>query len=191
MNPKDVPPILKFDKPAANDPKTWGYAVGESFKFPDRLLQKCRELAQARQLGADLQTQLDRVVSNLISIADNCHDALAAMKADGPPKDGPPADGPPADGAPAKELEAASLASVQRSVVALLEYLEVVPVELLGKTYETVTCQGRKVPDPFEIIEAKQAGTARSLPVVEVVLPLWVRVEKNRVRVVRAGKVCC
>ncbi len=66
MNAEILPPILEFAEPAASDPQSGSYAVGEGFKFPDRFLQKCRELAQARQQGASLQTQLDRVVSNLV-----------------------------------------------------------------------------------------------------------------------------
>jgi hypothetical protein len=163
---------LEFAAPAASDPRTWSYAVGEGFKFPDRFVQKCRELAQLRQEAAQTQAKLTHVVRNLISIADNCHDALAAV-------------------ATADAVETASLASVQRSLVSLLEYLGVVSVELLGKTYDTVAHEGRQIDDPFEVIEAKQPGSARTLPVLDVVRPLWIQVEGDRIRIVRPGKVCC
>jgi hypothetical protein len=210
-----VPPVLKFAEPVKSDPKTWSFAAGESYKFPDRFLQKCRELARARQETVDAQSQLVHVIRNLISIADNCHDATAAM-AEVP--DAAPsavaaeatatAEAREAESAAAGEelekvvpstesavdrdsTEAVLLASVRRSVTGLLEDLGVVSVELLGTTYETVMIDGRKIEDPFEILEARQTGPKRSLPVVEVVSPLWVRREQDRISIVRAGKVFC
>ena len=189
--------------------------MGESYKFPDRFVQKCRELAQARQETAEAQAQLGHLIRNLISIADNCHDAICALTgaldsarsavvaetaAAAEAKEARPAADTEGPGEavlaanserPRDSAEAVSLASVQRSVASLLEYLGVVSVELLGTTYETVMVNGLKIEDPFEILETRQAGPKRSLPVLEVVRPLWIRMENARIRIVRAGKVCC
>jgi hypothetical protein len=67
----------------------------------------------------------------------------------------------------------------------------IMQVDLLGKTYEGVTFEGHLVQDPFEVIEAKQDGPARKLPVLEVISALWVKRVENGVRVLRQGKVCC
>lgn len=167
-----LPEILEFERPGESQPGGWEYALVEGFRFPERYLQKCKELAQVRSQHVEAQTRLDFAIRNLISIADNCEDAATANPE--------AADAPPT-----------ALAGVHRCVVNILENLGIVRVDLQGTNYENVRCQGRLVPDPFEVIETTQEGPLRTLPVLEVVRSLWVQPQKASVRVIRQGKVCC
>ncbi|MHC4407278.1 MAG: hypothetical protein ACYTG0_47315 [Planctomycetota bacterium] len=246
MNPEEASGALRFEPPGPTNRQTWDYAVTEGFKFPDRFLHKCRELAQLRKQCGDLESKQSFVVRNLISIVDNCEDVLAAEEPKADQADTEPAqelsetakklcssaeesregkakppreedravdaeaqepteeptgheaadrsavdEAPASDPQGAAEVEMVVLASVHRSAVSLLAHLNVVRVDLMGKTYDNVTYEGRKIEDPFEVIESTQEGPARQLPVLEVVRSLWVKHTKEKIVVVRAGKVCC
>lgn len=88
-------------------------------------------------------------------------------------------------------LASNTLAGVYRAALHLLEELGVAPVDLAGQTYDEVMVDGNKIEDPFEVLESAQRGPAKSLPVVEVVSPLWIHRRDGGVSVIRRGRVCC
>ena len=73
----------------------------------------------------------------------------------------------------------------------MLEHFGIVRVDLLGKTYDSVTWNDRPIEDPFQVVESSRQGAIRSLPVVEVVRSLWIQTDTNGATIVRQGKVCC
>lgn len=205
MTAPQIPKALQFAPPPQGNPQTWDYAVAEGLKFPERFVQKAKEVAQMRVQNGQLQEKLGYFVRNLIAVVDNCEEALAAAGVAKPSAASPSEPDAVGDGSSdaqspptspdqlsdPQQLALASLASVHRSVTSLLENLGVVQVELLGKNYENVTYEGTAIPDPFEVLEVRQEGATRKLPVVEVVRPLWVQHAGGKVKIVRSGKVCC
>ena len=177
MNRDEWPAILEFESPVADDQRGWEDALARCCGFPDQFLQKARESADWRERAGQYRLQQAQIIRNLISVLDNCHDAQAAREGEAAPAD--------------VAAETLCLASVQRSLVSLLEYLGVVSVELLGKTYETVEHEGTQIEDPFEILESHGSGAVRSQPVLEVVSPLWIQREGKKIRILRPGKGLC
>jgi hypothetical protein len=172
--------LLQFEAPEDADPQQWSQAEKAALRFPERFLEKARELNECRQELNKAWEEKERlfgmVVRNLIDAADGCKVGLAG------------------DAAPSAEPEGvarAALASVYRNVLHVLEELGVTPVDLLGRTYTDVVVDGEPVEDPFEVLESEQKGKGTEATVREVVSDLWVARRHGRVQVVRRGKVNC
>src|SRR5947209_9804246 len=137
--------ILEFEAPHDADPKHWAPAEKAALRFPEQFVKKARELNECRRdmerafkLCEDKEQVVGFVIRNLITVVNNCKAALAS--------------------APAEAIETAALAGVQRTVMHLLEELQVTRVDLLGRTYEDVEVDGETIHDPFEILESEQKG---------------------------------
>jgi hypothetical protein len=171
------PDPLAFDPPGEDAPQKWAAAEKACLKFPERFLALAKELNECRRDLKEVRADRDRIsgflVRNLISVIDNCRQALAHE---------------PADEA---NLEASTLAGVERTVLYLLEQLDVVPVPLLGHTYEDVLVDGQKVEDPFEVQSSTQTGKISEVTVTEVISDLWVRRRNGSVEIMRRGRVAC
>jgi hypothetical protein len=124
------------------------------------------------------------VERNLINLIDNCRLALAGGA------DAGTAPREPGTGADIK-LVLETLASVQRTVLHVLEELGFVRVDLLGHTYDDVIVDNMKVEDPFEVLESGPREDATYLRVREVVCDLWLRRQAGTIQVVRRGKINC
>jgi hypothetical protein len=166
---------LQFEAPEDADPQQWSQAEKAALRFPERFLEKARELNECRQELNKAWDEKERlfgmVVRNLIDAADGCKVGLAGTEAEG--------------------VARAALASVYRNVLHVLEELGVTPVDLVGHTYTDVVVDGEPVEDPFEILESEQKGKGTEATVREVVSDLWVARRHGRVQVVRRGKVNC
>jgi hypothetical protein len=169
------PDPLAFDPPQEDVATSWPQAERTSFKFAEKYLALARELHQARQGERAAWEERDRkvagLVRNLIGVLDNCRPALDA------------------DAEPS--LTRAALASAERSLLHLLEGLDVFRIELKGRTYADVAFDGQPIDDPFEVLEAAGAGRSTAQPVREVVSDLWVRRHHGAVEIVRRGRVTC
>lgn len=80
------------------------------------------------------------------------------------------------------------LASVERSLIYVLEELGVRRVNLIGQAYGSVVVDGRTIPDPFEVMSTTQQGKATDRKVTQVLRDLWVDRDG---RVVQKGSVIC
>lgn len=169
------PDPLAFDPPQEDTTASWPQAERASFKFAEKFLALARELHEARQSERTAWEERDRrvagLVRNLIGVLDNCRPALDA------------------DVGPS--LTRAALASVERSLLHLLEELDVFRIDLRGRTYGDVVFDGQTIDDPFEVLEAAGAGRSTAQPVREVVSDLWVRRHHGAVEIVRRGRVNC
>jgi hypothetical protein len=173
------PDPLAFDPPGEDAPQKWAAAEKACFKFPERFLAMAKELNECRRELKEARGERDRIsgflVRNLISVIDNCRQALAHKPAQ------------PGEG----NVEASTLASVERTVLYLLEQIDVFPVPLLGHTYEDVLVDGQKVEDPFEVQSSTQTGKISEVKVTEVISDLWVRRRNGAVEILRRGRVAC
>ena len=183
MSDSTIAEALKFEPPQERDEKGWDFAEQQALAFPERYREKCKQLATAQRELAEVRGAIDKqfglVVRNLIAMIDTCQAFLAEH---------PPA-AEAADG-DSGQLSAMALGKVVRASTQLLEQLGVVPIDLMGLTYETVVVNGQKVDDPFEVLEATTKGSAMSTPVSKVESPLWVLADGGKVRIVRKGMVC-
>jgi hypothetical protein len=174
--------LLQFEAPGPAG-MAWAAAEKEALKFPARFLKQARELLECRRelqrAWDDNQALQDKLVGfvlrNLIAVADTCRLGLTEAAAAEAPA------GP----------AAAALASVERSVLYVLEELGARRVDLLGQTYDGVTVEGQKVEDPFEVLGSDRKGRLSEVAVREVVGALWVRVAGGAVEVLQKGKVNC
>ncbi|NOX55924.1 MAG: hypothetical protein GXP27_16070 [Planctomycetes bacterium] len=91
-------------------------------------------------------------------------------------------------GPDSQDMQVCGLAGLLRSVLYLLEEMGVRRIDLLGRTYDDVTVDGRPIEDPFEIIESTQTGRASTRRVTRVLADLWIDSDG---RVLRRGKVIC
>jgi molecular chaperone GrpE (heat shock protein) len=181
--PDDPNALLNFEPAPGPDAKEWTAAEREAVKFSSRFVKKAQELMEARQqlqqLGEENDKLRDRlyrfVIRNLIGVLDNCKAALAQ----------------PADASEAGRLEGATLSSIVRSLLYVLEQLGARRLELLGRTYENVEVNGQKIDDPFEVLESSQKGKASEITVREVVGDLWVLERNGYVEVLQRGRVIC
>ena len=177
---------LAFPPPASRDEKHWDSAEQYALGFPARFRDKCRQFnalqRESQQTKTALEKQFALVVRNLIAMIDTCQAALAEHPAPANVADVSEGDG--------EQLASLVLSKVVRQSTQLLEQLGVVPVELLGATYETVSVNGQKIDDPFEVVESATKGSALTTPVAKVEAPLWVSTAGGGVRVVRRGMVC-
>ena len=182
MPENTFPEALRFAPPEDRDDKQWEFAEQQALAFPARYRDKCKQLAAAqRDLAAakDGQgKQFSLVVRNLIAMIDTCQAVLAEHP--------PPAAVAEAGG---EELASMALGKVVRAASQILEQLGVVPVELLGTTYDTVAFNGQRIEEPFEVVEMTGKGSARTTPVSQVEASLWVQQVEGQVRVVRKGMV--
>jgi molecular chaperone GrpE (heat shock protein) len=171
------PDPLAFDPPGEEAPQKWAAAEKACLKFPERFLALAKELNECRRDLKEVRADRDRVsgflVRNLISLIDNCRQALAHSGRDEPTP------------------EAAALAGVERTVLYLLEQLGAFPVDLHGHTYEDVIVDGQKVEDPFEVQSSTQTGKISEVKVTEVISDLWVRRRNGSVEILRRGLVAC
>ena len=202
---------LAFEPPAKQAAGDYALAEKECFKAAAKLVQKVRDVHREKQ-EAEARSQrlwdekealagkLNKyLVRNLIPVIDSCKaaigsrpGALAALREGSLPVDGVEerpgaAAEAPADG----DLQARYLESILRSVLALLNSLDLFRVELAGRTTEDVVVQGEKIDNPFEIEEAEAKGKISELRVREVVDDLWVSRKNGVLEVVRKGKVKC
>jgi len=179
MTAPQIPKALQFAPPPQGNPQTWDYAVAEGLKFPERFVQKAKEVAQMRVQNGQLQEKLGYFVRNLIAVVDNCEEALAAADVAKPSAaspsepeatdEGNSADASDAQSPPTapdqlsdpQQLALASLASVHRSVISLLENMGVVQVDLMGKNYENVTFEGTPIPGPGSSAGRRDPQVAR------------------------------
>jgi len=224
MDLNESPNPFDFEPPGEVQAQAWDFALAEGLKFPNRYMQKCKDFSRMREQNEQLQSKMSFVMRNLISIVDNCEEALApelATPAPAPSTEVPHDTGPltpsvttvpltivpgeverteaasretgPMDAASVPPIsgEAASLAGVYRCILNVMEHLGMARVELLGQTYENVTFEGHRIDDPFQVIDVKQEGPVRKLPVQEIVSSLWVQRVDGGVRILRQGKVYC
>src|SRR5262245_55546717 len=201
---------LAFETPLEENTAKWDAAEKQALRFPEKLIEKSRELHEAVQGWSRDRDELDRirglVVRNLIILASNCKTALseiapeqaAIAPADTMAPSGSPAASPetmaeptPPFQAAGRSIEAIALGGVARMIASLLADLGVYRVELLGRTYQNVEFNGQKVDDPFEVLEAQQRGKASEIKVREVVSDLWVSRQGDYVKVLQRGKVIC
>jgi hypothetical protein len=194
---------LRFEAAEAPTDKDAAAAEKESLKFPGRFLKKAQELKDLRQelrqaweQNEKLSSRLNGfVIRNLIGVLDNCKLALARPAPPAPEAAPLEEAAPAAEPVPAVEdaerLEQASLASVVRSVLYILEELGARRVELLGRTYDGVEVDGQKIDDPFDVLESSQKGKASEITVREVVGDLWVLKRNGYFEVLQRGRVNC
>ncbi len=163
----------------------------------------------------DMDQRLGFVIRNLLDSLENCKTLLAAHSAapvtatveavpevpttavipdaTGTAEDGPTnvVEEPPATmnvTDVAAEANRLGLASVERSLIYVLEELGVRRVNLIGQAYASVVVDGRTIPDPFEVMSTTQQGKAMDRKVTQVLRDLWVDRDG---RVVQKGSVIC
>ena len=81
--------------------------------------------------------------------------------------------------------------TILRSVLSLLNSLELYRVDLLGRTVNDVVVEGEAIEHPFVIEDAQEKGKATEMRVREVNEDLWVRRRHGVLEVARKGRVNC
>jgi hypothetical protein len=181
---RESPDALAFEMPSSTDAVGVADAERKLLAMPSRYLDKCKEQNALRQQCKDVGESRDRIarltVRNLLEVVDVCDVILNELAS-------------ASDGAAAEtvaELSSNTVGKVCRMVVQLLEQLEVVPVDVMGKTYESVTFNDQPIPDPFEVVELNTDAAVMTSPVVRVLSPTWISTSGGMVKVVRRGRVC-